>query len=897
MSVPIAISGFFGGLLEEKPLNLGAFGDPFVSIQLAPSPNNGDCLTTDGTDNIWDTCASGGASVFGDLGDVSTSTDATGDIYYLNSLGQITNLNAGSNGEVLKLSGGLPSWGTDNTGGGGTPGGSATQVQFNDYGSFGGDNGLTYSTSTDELTATNLVTTNATGTNSTSTNLSVSDSFDFLGTIFTDLSSFLFETELDTFSELQTQIADKTLVNEEDSATFDSDMTFSGVINANGTIDIDDLFILDGANLDSVNRLRIQGTGANDPVEVFLQPKGSSNNARLSIGNDSSTTNYADLELQVHATTASINSTSTGNGTTLPLELQIDGNGALTIDTSRNIAFDAYTTEGFLTNDTSGNLTSSTSISANFIEDAYLLNTGDTATGNYTFDTDTFFIDASNNRVGVGTTTPQARLDVAGALGSQASIFRVSSTTDTGFFEALTVDSDGNTTHGDPDNSGDSTLSFEKNNAPVYTIGNDATNDWFTIAGSGVLGTSNRFTINADTATTTVSDRFVVDNSASDTSPTFFLDLVNDRLGINTQSPDESLTVATGNLKVTAGNSIIGGTGTSTYAGDVDIAGDLEVGSLSGFLKATAGFVATALIDLANDVEGILPDANVANDITILGGTINDTAIGASTPSTGVFTNSTSTNATSTNFHISGNFTGGAGGSDTQLQFNNSGNFDGAGINYVVNGSGADLNFSDLDFLKLITSTDSYRFVDLTVNNTSTSESSYIFMDNAGLFILENDPDGLFEFSNGTNSGILDFSNVATSDKTFTFPNLSGTIALSGAAQSLDFSTATVKQHTYPKFSWPGSATTTAATSTVPMGQAMVAEQWNFSTCRVTSGSSGYEFTDGTNATEYRPATTTASRFAISTNNTFVVDENQIMSVGALTNAQIVCGLDITVNN
>jgi len=41
--------------------------------------------------------------------------------------------------------------------GGGTPGGSNTQVQFNDGGAFGGDSGLTYNKTTDTLTTTNLV--------------------------------------------------------------------------------------------------------------------------------------------------------------------------------------------------------------------------------------------------------------------------------------------------------------------------------------------------------------------------------------------------------------------------------------------------------------------------------------------------------------------------------------------------------------------------------------------------------------------------------------------------------------------------------------------------------------------------------------------------------------------
>lgn len=51
----------------------------------------------------------------------------------------------------------------------------------------------------------------------------------------------------------------------------------------------------------------------------------------------------------------------------------------------------------------------------------YLLNTGDTASGNYAFDTDTFYIDATNNRVGIGTGVPGYPLHVlGGSLGTTA---------------------------------------------------------------------------------------------------------------------------------------------------------------------------------------------------------------------------------------------------------------------------------------------------------------------------------------------------------------------------------------------------------------------------------------------------------------------------------------------
>lgn len=41
---------------------LGAFSDPFLSIQLATSPVNGNCLTTDGTNNAWGSCGAGSST-------------------------------------------------------------------------------------------------------------------------------------------------------------------------------------------------------------------------------------------------------------------------------------------------------------------------------------------------------------------------------------------------------------------------------------------------------------------------------------------------------------------------------------------------------------------------------------------------------------------------------------------------------------------------------------------------------------------------------------------------------------------------------------------------------------------------------------------------------------------
>lgn len=59
---------------------------------------------------------------------MTLGSDATGDIYYRNSGGVLTRLAAGTNGHVLTLSGGLPSWAAASGGGGSTFADNAFQV-------------------------------------------------------------------------------------------------------------------------------------------------------------------------------------------------------------------------------------------------------------------------------------------------------------------------------------------------------------------------------------------------------------------------------------------------------------------------------------------------------------------------------------------------------------------------------------------------------------------------------------------------------------------------------------------------------------------------------------------------------------------------------------------------
>jgi hypothetical protein len=55
-------------------------------------------------------------------------------------------------------------------------------------------------------------------------------------------------------------------------------------------------------------------------------------------------------------------------------------------------------------------------LNRSFIEDAYLLNTGDNTSGNYSFDSDTLYVDSSSHRIGIGTSTPTVKLDVQGGV-------------------------------------------------------------------------------------------------------------------------------------------------------------------------------------------------------------------------------------------------------------------------------------------------------------------------------------------------------------------------------------------------------------------------------------------------------------------------------------------------
>ena len=131
----------------------GSIGTEDNKTQLIISGTNG--IDVSGSTNFADSVFISGTLDISEFDTEPDTPDAdkikvfarTGSLFVKNDLGETTKIGSGTGG------GG---------GGGGStsPGGSDTQIQFNDGGSFGGDSGLTYNKTTDTLSVTNLTSSN-----------------------------------------------------------------------------------------------------------------------------------------------------------------------------------------------------------------------------------------------------------------------------------------------------------------------------------------------------------------------------------------------------------------------------------------------------------------------------------------------------------------------------------------------------------------------------------------------------------------------------------------------------------------------------------------------------------------------------------------------------------------
>jgi len=203
----------------------------------------------------------------------------------------------------------------------------------------------------------------------------------------------------------------------------------------------------------------------------------------------------------------------------------------------------------------------------------------------------------SDNGIGIGTTTPRYTLHIASSTASQLALSDGSGSTNnwnfrsaggslfiatssastfaTSSVSAISIDADGKVT-------------FGANQATCIALtGSAALCDGSDASGSG--GSSSLATSSQETST------YIPFWSSTNGMPAL-LSGGNSGFTFNDASTLFTVTNAsTTNI-------------TATYASSTRaVFGSLTVGSLSGFLKATAGVISTSLIDLANDVTGILP--------------------------------------------------------------------------------------------------------------------------------------------------------------------------------------------------------------------------------------------------------------------------------------------------
>lgn len=319
----------------------------------------------------------------------------------------------------------------------------------------------------------------------------------------------------------------------------------------------------------------------------------------------------------------------------------------------------------------------------------------------------------------------------------------------------------------------------------------------------------------------------------------------------------------------------------------------LSIASLTGFLKATAGAVSTALVSLTSDISGVLGIANggTATTTQTTNGVnyYNGTSITSGTGLTFNGTDTVTVNGATTNAALNVKV---LASSNQAMQTQMTNTTDIAFSTYNTGDSFTRFSFLADGTLKW----GSGAFVgDVGLNRTASGTLALMPYGSASTVYLgigTTTPVGKLSVQGTSGGSILQL--VSSAGTKFMEMLNTGVTTLLG---TWDFSGATVKQHTYKSFSFPTFATTTSATTTIDLGTAYTAESWSGADCYTSSGSVAYIFTDGTNRMNGITATTTVSTLNLSTNNTFTAKEKRYVEIGPLTSAKLVCTVDIIVNN
>jgi hypothetical protein len=419
LGVVLVVGGFlyyhYGPELEQ--LTVGAIST-FKSVQLAASPSNGDCLTTNGTDNAWGNCGgvgsidgTGVANTIAVWSDADTLTATSGNPLYATRF-TATSTTASSTLPRIVVSTALDFFGTfanslddlcvaitggaglcdgnDASGGGGGSGTVSTSTgETGDQLAFwtttggtpallGSDAGLSYSSTTDRLTTINASTTRLTALTEAKFGATATATISSAGilTLPTALAVSSGGTGLTTFGGTNRIL----FTTSADNLTSDGDFTFN-IATA---------------------ELTLPDTG-----EIAPQTTG---NGSLGLSNRF----WSRLYVNYASTTAL--STSYASSTAW------FGGGLLS--TCASGSFVTWTA-GVFGCDTDDNTTYTagdniTLTGTDFdVDDAFILNTGDTGTGNYTWSGD---LNLFTKYVGIGTTTPKWPLQIASSTRPQLTL-------------------------------------------------------------------------------------------------------------------------------------------------------------------------------------------------------------------------------------------------------------------------------------------------------------------------------------------------------------------------------------------------------------------------------------------------------------------------------------------